>query len=66
MEFDFSEDLLEEAKEAAIEMAEKGEKSRELKLGEFGRVFLTSDESLVKWIKAFKSQGTWFYIGAEN
>ena len=66
MDFDFSSDLLTEARILAVEMAKNGEKIREMKVGEFGQVFLSSDEELVKWIQAFKSGGAMFYIGAKK
>ena len=39
MSFDFSEDILEEAKILAAEMLRSGEKIREIKLGEFGLIY---------------------------
>jgi hypothetical protein len=66
MEFDFSDDILEDAKELAVEMLQTGEKIREMKVGVFGRIYLSSDEELVKWIKSFTLSGSRFFIGAKK
>ena len=65
MEFDFDEDLLNEAVESTIEMIKTGEVIRELKVGVFGRVYLSSDMEMVKWIKSFKVNEKMFFIGAK-
>ena len=43
-----------------------GEVIRELKVGVFGRVYLSSDMEMVKWIKSFKVDEKRFFIGAKN
>lgn len=65
MEFDFDEDLLNEAVESAIEMIKTGEVIRELKVGVFGKVYLSSDMERVKRIKSFKVNEKRFFIGAK-
>jgi len=66
MEFDFSDDIFEEAVILAAEMLRTGEKIKEIKVGVFGRIYLSSDENLVKWIKSFMLSGSRFYIGARK
>lgn len=66
MIFMFSKVIMGKAEEQAAEMIKTGEKIRQMKLGQNGNIYLSSDESLVNCVKSFEISNVMFFIGSKK